>query len=808
MIDSLLRTKCGFAALVFMLAGTLAGSVAASDDSDIELSIGGVGGVYFLAEPGELIVDIEKRDLNRRDRQTELQAILVGPDRQVLEQVTIPDDGKPRGSGTGPRRRARLSVPVARKGVYGLNVTVSQDRYGQEIIWGFGTNCPHYLIETARGHRDRRREEPIVLHAPDRPGDVCFLPRKDRFGIEVTGLRKSVKTLDVYDAQDTLIQTLTVTPTGKATHTFAADKQRSASLWRLHLPSQQATIQIDGVTRWDKGDLYPNLPYWTSDPISYFPFQPYRWILTPYSRAVYARPDRRAETTFRVHNNAGRERTIQLSIEFPDSAWPAQLSTQRLVLGPKQATEVKLQYTAPPKDKTRVCHVRATGVEDPDFSTYSTLTVKAGVAPALQPLAMPIVLKPYEHENEQFGYVPDYPVENQMYFDLDNRPCVRTAGGVATMRDAQWTDSNFQKTVRSSVPALDRKSFAVISTKLAFDRDNDIYAVAMTGRQAALLHSTDKAATFLAYPIPGRESRPRVFDIEQFSGHDVPDAPPPLLRYTRTAADPRLIWRRINDLELILYDKTDNGLQPKDPILISHKCIGLSSHSGIPTTVVSRGSKVHVAWGEATDPNEKAPGVPTYVVTYDRETGQLGTPALVGYGPPANDIHNSPSITIDSQGYLHVLIGTHGRPFQYVRSLKRNDANAGWTEPVTMGNGLRQTYVGFVCGPDDALHCVYRLWRSATDPFPASHHAVLAYQRKEPGKPWEPPKVLLVPPFSEYSIFYHRLTIDRAGRLFLSYDYWSTYWFYRTDHPGTRRALLMSADSGQTWKLVQRQDLR
>ena len=44
-----------------------------------------------------------------------------------------------------------------------LNVTVSQDRYGEEMVWGFATNCRRYLIETARGHRDQRHEEPIVL---------------------------------------------------------------------------------------------------------------------------------------------------------------------------------------------------------------------------------------------------------------------------------------------------------------------------------------------------------------------------------------------------------------------------------------------------------------------------------------------------------------------------------------------------------------------------------------------------------------------------------------------------------------------
>ncbi len=802
------RTKSALVALAFILACTFVTPIVASDDTQIELGIGGTGGVYFLAEPGQLVVDVEKRDLNRRGRRTELQAILVGPDRQVLKQVTIPDDGKPRGSGTGPRQRVHLSVPVERKGVYALNVTVSQDRYGEEIIWGFRTNCPHYLIETARGHRDQRREEPIVLLNPERPGEVCFLPCKGRFAIEAMNIPDGVETLHVYDEQDTLIHALPVAATGRASHTFSADKRRSASPWRLHLPSQQGTIQIDGVTRWSKEDLYPNLPYWTPDPTSYFPFQQYRWILTPYSRTVYAQSGEQTEIAFQVHNNSGERRTIQLNLEFPDDPWPARLSTKRVVLGAKQATEVKVRYTAPVEGQTRVCHVRVTPTEDPSFSTYSTLTVKAGVSPATQPLETPIVLRPYQHENEQFGYAPDYPVENQMYFDLENRPFVRTTQGIGTLRNKRWTNSDLQTTVRSPTAAAGGKSFAMVSTKLAFDHTNDLYAVAMRGRQATLLHSSDKAATLSAYPIPGREDRPRVFDIEQFSGHNVPDGPPPLLRYTRTAADPRLIWRRINDLELILYEKTGVGLTPKEPILISRKCIGLSVHSGIPATVVSRGSKIHVAWAEATDPNENVPGVPTYVATYDREKAELGPPALIGYGAPANDVHNTPSITIDSQGYLHAMVGTHGRLFQYARSLKPNDANSGWTEAVAIGEDLRQTYIGLVCGPDDTLHCVFRLWRFSTEPFPASHHAVLAYQRKRPGKPWEPPRTLIVPPFSEYSIFYHRLTIDRAGHLFLSYDYWSTYWFYRTDHWGTRRALLMSSDNGGTWELGETPDLQ
>lgn len=306
--------------------------------------------------------------------------------------------------------------------------------------------------------------------------------------------------------------------------------------------------------------------------------------------------------------------------------------------------------------------------------------------------------------------------------------------------------------------------------------------------------------TFTAWPIPGTGG----FDIEQFSGHNVLSGPPPLARFHQTARDPKLIWRRIHDLDLILPAKQPNGsIVMGHPVAVSKQCIGLSAHSGIPSTLVSRGDKVHITWGEATPPEAKAPGVPTYVATYDRTTGQLGSRVLVGYGPPANDVYNSPCITMDSQGHLHVLICTHGRTFKYVRSLLPNSANSAWTEAEDVGAGLRQTYVGMVCTPDDTLHLVFRLWLDDHRYFPASHYATLATMSKRPTEPWSEARPLVVAPFSEYSIFYHRLTLDRAGAPFLSYDYWSTFWFYRTDHRGTRRSLLMSSDGGNTWKLAQ-----
>jgi len=773
---------------MWLLAGLFASTLTGAPQNDTpqpELLFGGCGGVYFLAEPGELEVEVFKRDTNRRGRHTELRAILVGPDRRVRQEVAIPDDGLARGKGLGPLLSAKLSTRVERKGLFALNITVSQDRYGEEMVWGFRTNCPNYVIETARGHKDERHREPIVLAGDDGPATVCFGPRRREFEVGVTGLPESAATVQVVDADGELIREAAV-QRGGVSMKLPGSTSGTIEPWCLKLPSARATITIDGVTQWDASDPGQDCCVWTPEPSSWFPLLDHRWLLTPYQRTVYGEPGSEQEITFQVHNNGAAEKSVHLSLEFAGASWPAQLSSELVRLAPGSTAPVTVAVDVLPEDGT--VHLRATPEDASGFSTWSTLTVRAGPPPALE---APLQLEPYRHENAQFGYLPRYPTTTQPYFDLENRPCLVDGSRLATLRDDAW--------ITTRLPG------SSLTTKVAFDQDNGIYVVARSGEGASLLHSPDGGGTFGSYSIPGGG---KSFDIEQFSGHNVPEGPPSLVRFTRTAKDPKLLWRSLNDLELFTPRKVAGRIEVGEPILLSRACIGMSSHSGTPSSIVSRGSKVHVAWGEATDPKEKVPGVPTYVVTFDRVTGQLGEPALIGHGPPANDVHNSPSITIDSEGFLHVLIGTHGRPFQYVKSKRSNDAGSGWTAPVTAGADLRPTYIGLVCGPDDTLYTVFRLWRSG-EPYPHSHHATLAMQRKRPDGPWEPPRILVVAPFSEYSIFYHRLTIDRKGQLFLSKDYWSTYWFYRNDQRGKRghwRTLLLSPDGGETWRLAADED--
>ncbi|NQU10701.1 hypothetical protein HQ590_07925, partial [bacterium] len=367
--------------LVAVLALAGGGSSPAAETNGLAaaapLLMGGVGGVYFLAEPGELVVEVEKRDRRPRDNRTELRAILAGPDRRVVQEATIPDDGQRRGSGLGPAQRGRLSAHVERQGVYVLTITVSNDRWGEQAVWGFRSNCPKYLIETARGHRDARHEEPIVLASPGQPADVCFLPRTGPFRIEVTGLPGSAGPLQVFDGSGAALATLAVSTNGAAAHAFTADVPRDAVPWRLHVPSAQATVAIDGVTRWDTSDRQPNLACWTPEQQSWFPLLDNRWLLTPYRQLIHGPPGQQREIAFQIRNDARRERTIQLGLEFPDGAWPAHLSAERVTLGRNKATTVTVVCTVPDAGQTRVGHLRARPLDEAGFSTYSTLTVQA-----------------------------------------------------------------------------------------------------------------------------------------------------------------------------------------------------------------------------------------------------------------------------------------------------------------------------------------------------------------------------------------------------------------------------------------------
>ncbi|UCF16336.1 MAG: hypothetical protein JSW59_02540, partial [Phycisphaerales bacterium] len=519
---------------------------------EMSLRLGGCGGVYFYASPGKLWVEVQKQDLNIRGSRTHLRALLFAPDRKVVDEIWLGDDGRATGSGPGPVQRALLRTNVERPGVYGLNITVTQDRYGENVSWGFRSNCRKYLIETSRGHKDARHEEPIVLRSAGRQADIGFMPGSRPFSIDLSGLTRSVKDLPIYDGDGRKVITLAVSSEGRVRYDFGADKSRKGKLWRLHLNEAQAIVNIDGVTRWKRGDTYENLSLWTPDLSSWFAFHENHWLLTPYSRSVYAEAGSDGAVNFTLHNNSAASKRIRLSLEFEDDAtWSVRLPKTEVELKANSSVLIPLEYKMPSKGAEWKCYVWASVLNETGFSTWSSVTLRRGVAPAMSPLKMPVKLEPYRHENEQFGYLPGYPLDNQVYFDVDNRPFIISSNGVFRLSGGTWT-----KTTKAHRPDTGRTiPIKPVGTKIAFDRDNDIYLLGRASGSTVLLRSGDHGATFDAWPVPGSGS----FDIEQFSGHNVVDGPPVLTRFHQTAADPKLIWRRINDLDLIMPVKRPDG---------------------------------------------------------------------------------------------------------------------------------------------------------------------------------------------------------------------------------------------------------
>jgi len=118
--------------------------------------------------------------------------------------------------------------------------------------------------------------------------------------------------------------------------------------------------------------------------------------------------------------------------------------------------------------------------------------------------------------------------------------------------------------------------------------------------------------------------------------------------------------------------------------------------SGNGNKIVTVDGKTHVVWQDA-----NREGYFARIRALDRNTGKWSPTYTLGEG---RDNHARPTITVDSQGYLHVIIGGHHSGLQYRRSVRSNDASE-WTEIETFG---KTTYPLLICGPDDTLYLTGR----------------------------------------------------------------------------------------------------
>jgi hypothetical protein len=209
------------------------------------------------------------------------------------------------------------------------------------------------------------------------------------------------------------------------------------------------------------------------------------------------------------------------------------------------------------------------------------------------------------------------------------------------------------------------------------------------------------------------------------------------------------------------------------------------------------------------------------VCSLDRDRKTTGRPVLVALGRPVNDDHDTPGITLDGKGYLHVLSGAHNRPFLYTHSLAPLDASA-WTEPVpVLGDGAvdtpgsatgpaSQTYVSLACLPDDSLVLVYRQGRVGDADFGGLSYDALSVQRRSPDGVWSNAvPIVSTTDRSGYALYSQKLTVDRRGRLYLSLSYFSPDLYPQALWRANRfqhRMLLVSKDGGASWEFARTAD--
>ncbi|MCK5805352.1 MAG: BNR-4 repeat-containing protein, partial [Lentisphaeria bacterium] len=694
---------------------------------------------------------------------------------------------------------------------------------GNDLAWGVRTSARH-VFDSKALFKQHKLGGDVWFEAPPGELSVNFQPQ---------AMAQTISLLDATGAplaEFALVKEPVVYPIPPS------PKRR---LLGLRIQKKQLDYRIDGVTHF-KGNAsqgpFPNSNFWASRADGWFNIRRIRHSLFPRRRHLFRLPGTPFRAVFTVRNPDAAPAGFLVSAEsagLQGIRLEPVGGTVRLAAG--EMRSFALSGTLPPTVRpgaSLAARLRVSRAETPALTVYATLTVTAGIAPATRNLDMPLVLKPYAHANALLGYEPEY-VPNAPYFDLQNRPTIRWRGYHRHLSDAveildmdgTWRHAEFMSALKAALPGFGGLYFPTFSmgVKTAFDRGGActlVSAYTKEGRRSVLLDTIDDFHSYQVIPFGpvGKVG----FEIEQFTGHNTEtDHPAPILLSVRTR-DHKDHWASYNDLFLYLPERGAGGkIDMGEPIKVSSRCIGFAPHSGGASAIASRRDKVHLVWGETVEKREGVPGVPTYVATYDRSTKTLGKPILVAHGPPVNDVHNSPGIVLDHEGRLHVVTGAHGAPFYHTSSLAVNDAYSGWSTPVpVLSSGRKyegtdedgkgeQTYLGLVCTPDGTLHIVSRQWRIGVDSYhPGRLYAALAYQRKRAGKPWEEARPLVVPPLSDYSVWYHKLCVDRRGRLFVDHVYYSVHPTYNNDVPGRLDypALMMSPDGGDSWKLVQTTD--
>lgn len=469
---------------------------------------------------------------------------------------------------------------------------------------------------------------------------------------------------------------------------------------------------------------------------------------------------------------------------------------------------------------------------------HSSDEIGAG-APTVVAGTDPLVYTTSTHtrEREIYGYYPRFK-PNMVTFDYNNRPYIHVGkeasevpsdnsfrvqrsepvaeGYIQTLNDdGQWIAINLEEIVKT-VPGNDTYTDFELYTgnfsnvnRVTFDSDNGIY---FTSIELPYLNTT-----------AGNHVR-RIFgttvdDLENwkyatiYNGTYVFETPDTFASDFET---PSFVQISSSEMKLIPVTRTKSGLvADRDGIVIGSRIAPGPMHSGIVNTAVTLGNYIHIGYLDL-DNMVGEDQTAQYYIRYNKFTGEFSAPVFLGstVGLPSDgvpDTHNGPAITVGYDRSLHAVLGAHGQnPMKYTFSTDNGDT---WSQPVEIVQDA--TYPSLCTTPDGTLHLVYRENNVKNEVYKYR----LSYARKVPGSDWEYMGELIEPYRSGYSIYYHKLTTDRIGNLYLSYSYLAMDLSqteideHQAKWPGEEPGqfahdgcILTSNDNGNSWKLATTED--
>jgi hypothetical protein len=433
----------------------------------------------------------------------------------------------------------------------------------------------------------------------------------------------------------------------------------------------------------------------------------------------------------------------------------------------------------------------------------------------------PITPSKYHHpEYEQMGYTPAYAAGGFPSFDARGRPYMIVTypfarseppqttvpghfGELMYLREDGWHFADLEAVVREALgEPQDDGGLSGYSKQPEFIAEiGEMVLLAQylraDGRYAlVLITSPDYCESFEVHTIEDNYA-PRYDRIatEHFAGHNTIRWPLVIAMSRHGEDEPE---ERFVDWPGTLYyhvlDRVDGRVVSIDSGTLSETASRNPIGSMYVTTqIVSTEERTHVAWHE-TEAGVERGGNRTFIASYDVEAGTWTEKTYVG---PSRDDHGFPAVALDSEGYIHLLCGVHGTQVPYTHSTRPDDSSE--FQPLEYIAGAKKaTHLSFVCDLQDRLHLFFR---DHIRMGPEDDRAGLSYVTRN-GE-WSDARRIAHSPQPGYWRMCNHLSIDRQGRLFLNYGYFTLdyrsegrvdEWYYPV--------LACSADRGESWQLV------